>query len=484
MSASEVRATYEELSTVARRFVQASEKHQQDLQRVQQVSTRLHRQGWEGKGSDAFFQEMERVVLPAMRRLCNALAQGGSTVQKIQSVMRNAEEEAARLFQGQASGGGDPTVGGGGDGEGLGDNDQAGLSDDVTPAPVQNLGDFTAVVTTAAISQIFGVNLAFPVSDTDDMPRFPGETAPDPAKPQLRTATAGDAEAISQAYYELGVLEEYGVNLTQEGDAHWTPEEIHQVYLAVTSQAQGTYDRAVELGLIDPETTTPADVFLEVYGGGSEITIIRSNENTHEGGPADGAYAVWSPDEDPNEIVLYDTAFYARQTTITGGEAGVFFTPSLLIQHELSHQINGLYPTAVDGQSPAAYYAAQFDFYDSDGDSEADGMRYTFESDRDILYLDENQDLAVYNITEDNRVLDTADYRATDGKWSDYGYQFRARSSGEDYEAVTDGIVAEALGPHGYDLGMNGLGDALWAAARDEVNSYIFDSVLNEVYGE
>jgi WXG100 family type VII secretion target len=482
MSASEVRAAYEELSTIAHRFMKASEKHQQDLQRVQRAATRLHQQGWEGKGSDAFFQEMERVVLPALRRLCTALAQGGTTLQKIQTVMRNAEEEAARLFQGQASGGGETMIGGGGSGEGLGENDV--FADDVSPSPVQTLEDGLSVISTAIIAEMFGINLAFPTEETDDMPRYPGDSAVDPAKPQLRSATAEDAEAINQAYYELGVLEDYGVNLTQTGDAHWTPEEIHQVYLAVTSQAQGTYDRAVELGLVDPTTTTPADVFLAVYGGGSDLTIIRSNENTHEGGPADGAYAVWSPDDDPNEIVLYDTAFYARQTTITGGEAGVFFTPSLLIQHEISHQINGLYPTAVDGQSPADYYASQFDFYDSDNNGEDNGMRYTFNSDREILYLDENQNLAVYNITEENRVLDTADYRATDGRWSDYGYQFRARSSGEDYEAVTDGIVAETLGTHGYDLGMNGLGDALWAAARDEVNSYIFDSVLNEVYGE
>lgn len=480
MSASEIKASYDDLSTIAGRFLKAAESHQQDLQRVQNNATRLHRGGWQGKGSDAFFQEMERVVLPAMRRLTKALADGGRTVQRIQSTLRTAEEEAARLFQGQASGGtaSNPPMAGGGDGAGLTANDV--ISDDVTSMPIQTLGDGLSVISTAIISEMFGVNLAFPVEDTDDMPRYPGDTAIDPAKPELRTATAEDAEAINQAYQELSVLQDYGVNLTQNGDAHWTPEEIHQVYLAVTSQAQGTYDRAVELGLIDPETTTPADVFRDVYGGGNDITFTRSSDNRHVGGAADGAYALWTP----NNITLYDTAFYAHQATVSGGQAGVFFTPSLLIQHEVAHQINGLYDTAVNGQSPAAYYDSQFVWFDSDNDGEADdGVRYTFRGDRDILYLDDDQRLAVYQITEENRSITTGQFRASDGLWTDYGYQFRARSTGADYELVTDGMVAETLGTHGYDLGMYGLGDAVWAAARDEVNTYIFDSVLNEVYG-
>ncbi len=479
MSAAQVQAAYEDLSTIAARFQKASESHQQDLQRLQNSATRLHRGGWEGKGSDAFFQEMERVVLPALRRLTKALADGGRTVQRIQSTLRTAEEEAARLFQGQAESGNNPAMAGGGDGVGLTANDVH--SDDVTTVPVQSLEDGLSVMSTAIIKEIFGVNLAFPVEDTDDMPRYLGDEAADPAKPELRTATAEDADAINQAYYELKVLAEYGVILTQDGDAHWTPEEIHQVYLAVTSQAQGTYDRAVELGLIDPETTTPADVFRDVYGGGDDITFTRSSENRHVGGDADGAYALWTP----NNITLYDTAFYAQQATISGGQAGVFFTPSLLIQHEIAHQINGLYDTAVDGRSPAAYYDSRFVWYDSDNDGEADdGIRYTFQGDREILYLDENQQLAVYEITEENRSITTSGFRAGDGLWSDYGYQFRARSTNATYELVTDGMVAETLGTHGYDLGMYGLGDAVWAAARDEVNSYIFDSVLNEVYGE
>lgn len=472
MSASEVRATYEELSTVARRFVQASEKHQQDLQRVQQASTRLHHQGWEGKGSDAFFQEMERVVLPAMRRLCTALAQGGTTVQKIQTVMRNAEEEAARLFQGQAGNGGSQSNGsGGGDGVGLTANDVA--SDEVTASPIQNLGDAFSVITTAIIAQLFGVNLAFPTNATDDMPRFPGDSAPDPSKPELRTATAEDGATIAQVYNELNTLKEYGVTLTQNDGAHWTPQEIHQIYVAVTEQAQATYDRAVQLGLIDPTKVTPADVFQAVYTDGEHgISFIRDADNKH----STGAYA-W---KSGNTFTLFDAAYYAQQTTGKGAASGLHFTPSLLLQHEISHQINQLFPTVMNGDSPSAYYSEQFPYVDGI-------LQYTFRNDHAILYQDANGQYHSEVIPAGTTV--TANQYATGVSYSsDAGYDFRTRTfvEGDDgynsEEAVTDAMLAESLGLQGgYTPLFTSRGDEVWRLARDEVNTYIFDTVLQSV---
>ncbi len=124
MSASEVRASYEELTGIATKFTQASERNQQSLQQIERAAQRLTGGSWQGRGSEAFAREMQTLLLPALRRLVVALAQGGTTVRKIQQLMRQAEEEAAALFNKQAEG---PGMGGGpGDGSATGDAPGAG----------------------------------------------------------------------------------------------------------------------------------------------------------------------------------------------------------------------------------------------------------------------------------------------------------------------------------------------------------------------
>ncbi len=198
--------------------------------------------------------------------------------------MRNAEEEAARLFQGQAGNGGSDTHGsGGGDGAGLTVNDVA--SDEVTALPIRNLGDAFSVLNTAIIAQLFGVNFSQDCHSPMICSVFCEETPPDPLPNRIHNLPAEDGATIAQVYNELNTLKEYGVTLTQNGDAHWTPQEIHQIYVAVTEQAQATYDRAVQLGLIDPTKVTPADVFQAVYTDGEHgISFIRDADNKRNGG--------------------------------------------------------------------------------------------------------------------------------------------------------------------------------------------------------
>jgi WXG100 family type VII secretion target len=139
MSASEVRANYEELTGIANTFLKASERNQQSLQQVERTAQRLTSQSWQGRGSDAFAREMQSLLLPGLRRLVAALAQGGTTVRKIQTLMREAEEEAAALFNGQAQG---PGMGGGpGDGSAqAGDGSGAGAGTGGTP-PQMTMAD-------------------------------------------------------------------------------------------------------------------------------------------------------------------------------------------------------------------------------------------------------------------------------------------------------------------------------------------------------
>ena len=71
--AEEIRADYEELEQVASRFTNQCAQVQQMLQKVRGSMEKLEDGGWIGRGSDAFFNEMNGEVLPATERLLQAL---------------------------------------------------------------------------------------------------------------------------------------------------------------------------------------------------------------------------------------------------------------------------------------------------------------------------------------------------------------------------------------------------------------------------
>ena len=54
---------------------------------------------WVGLGSDAFFEEMQGEVLPAVQRLQEALEQAGMVTGEIVSIFQQADEEASSPFR-------------------------------------------------------------------------------------------------------------------------------------------------------------------------------------------------------------------------------------------------------------------------------------------------------------------------------------------------------------------------------------------------
>jgi WXG100 family type VII secretion target len=95
----EIRADYEQLQQLASRFSQQSQSVQQMLQRVRSSMDKLESGGWIGRGSDAFFSEMQQEVLPASERLRQALDEASRTTQNIVNTVRQAEEEASSRFR-------------------------------------------------------------------------------------------------------------------------------------------------------------------------------------------------------------------------------------------------------------------------------------------------------------------------------------------------------------------------------------------------
>jgi len=96
--ADEVRADYDQLEQVASRFANQSQEVQQSLQQVRNSMNKLQ-DDWIGRGSEAFFSEMEGEVLPATNRLQQALEEASRVTKEIVQIMQQAEEEASSPFK-------------------------------------------------------------------------------------------------------------------------------------------------------------------------------------------------------------------------------------------------------------------------------------------------------------------------------------------------------------------------------------------------
>lgn len=120
-----IRADHEALAKIAANFGKESSAAAQMLQQVTQAMQKLQNGGWLGRGSDAFFAEMEQKVVPAVRRLIEALAEAERTTKTISTTMKSADEEASSGLRedvtnnrgGTGAGG---TAGGAGSGLGIG----------------------------------------------------------------------------------------------------------------------------------------------------------------------------------------------------------------------------------------------------------------------------------------------------------------------------------------------------------------------------
>ncbi len=97
--ADEIRVDYDRMEQVAAQFANQSQAIQQMLQKVRGSMDPLESGGWVGRGSDAFFAEMQSEVLPATERLQQALDEASRVTKQIVQTVRQAEEEACSPFR-------------------------------------------------------------------------------------------------------------------------------------------------------------------------------------------------------------------------------------------------------------------------------------------------------------------------------------------------------------------------------------------------
>lgn len=94
-----IQARYDVLTNVANRFGSQAQANELMLSRVQQSMRSLESGGWHGRGSAAFFGEMNSDVLPALQRFISALQQAQIVTVRIGAIIKQAEEEAAQPFR-------------------------------------------------------------------------------------------------------------------------------------------------------------------------------------------------------------------------------------------------------------------------------------------------------------------------------------------------------------------------------------------------
>jgi WXG100 family type VII secretion target len=94
-----IEADYDQLEQIASRFGNQAQEMQQMMQNVRSSMGNLESGGWEGRGSEAFFAEMNSEVLPASERLQQALEEADRVTRMIMQMVQQAEEEASSVFR-------------------------------------------------------------------------------------------------------------------------------------------------------------------------------------------------------------------------------------------------------------------------------------------------------------------------------------------------------------------------------------------------
>lgn len=100
-----VRAQHAELGHIARQFTSQATNTERALQRLHAQLDVLMLGDWVGQGATQFYREMISDVLPAYKRLAQALRQAGQVTDLISGLMRQAETDAARVFRLMDNGG-------------------------------------------------------------------------------------------------------------------------------------------------------------------------------------------------------------------------------------------------------------------------------------------------------------------------------------------------------------------------------------------
>lgn len=96
--ADKIQVDYEEMEQIGSKFTEMEDLVNTMLSDIRSKMEDLRANGWQGRGSDEFYNEMTGEVIPAIEKLRTALEEGNQTCKQVNQVMREAEQTARGLF--------------------------------------------------------------------------------------------------------------------------------------------------------------------------------------------------------------------------------------------------------------------------------------------------------------------------------------------------------------------------------------------------
>ena len=96
--ADQISVNYEVLGQIQNKFTQLASDVEDTGRAIGEKTLTLREDGWEGRGSDAFYSEMNDSVAPGIRKLREALEQAAEVMGKIVQTYKEADESARNGF--------------------------------------------------------------------------------------------------------------------------------------------------------------------------------------------------------------------------------------------------------------------------------------------------------------------------------------------------------------------------------------------------
>ena len=90
---------YDQLEGLVREFQDLSSDLQQTANKIMQKKEALRGGGWKGKGAEKFYQEMDDIILPALKRSHTAMDTAGDRIRKMSDQMKAMEDQLKSIMR-------------------------------------------------------------------------------------------------------------------------------------------------------------------------------------------------------------------------------------------------------------------------------------------------------------------------------------------------------------------------------------------------
>jgi WXG100 family type VII secretion target len=94
-----IEVDYEKLGQAHKKFTEQAEAFAKTIRDVRARLEPLQSGGWKGDAADAFFKEMNDIVLPSSNRLQKAFNEAAAVTKRVGDTANKAEQDAVSAFK-------------------------------------------------------------------------------------------------------------------------------------------------------------------------------------------------------------------------------------------------------------------------------------------------------------------------------------------------------------------------------------------------